>query len=351
MNRHVLRLVAFYQSLLKLYPPHFRQDYLDEMSDVFEMQLAAESDLDLRHALRIAWREIRPLPGLLIAAYLRERRQKQMKTGLKHWFVQPEGSWKELLLAGLPFMMFALPGVFSIIDGMVAIPSSVGIPILIIMALTLIVVGIIGFFVRLPRWSLVYAGAFLTLITLGGLSIIANFSSLPFTVNWGSYRSTTIFLGIHLILLFLLAAGIVWVSGKIPLTQTFHQQVKSDPSLISLLMYGGTLIVMAGNFEDAGLNWYLIAAAIAMMLGVWGFLQTGNQRKQLLALVSGNTIATGLGLAANLFLVEYETLPVMIAGIEVERAVLFIGLMWLTSMVMILLPLAIFRQQSQPAEA
>lgn len=270
-----------------------------------------------------------------------------MKTGLERWFVQPEGSWKELILAGLPFVMFALPGVFSLIDYQVAIPSVVGIPILALMALTLIVVGIIGLVVRLPRWSLVYAGAFITLVTLGGLATFGSLTSLQ--INWGSYQTTTVFLLIHLVILFLIVGGIIWISGRIPLAADFRRQVTAEPSLISLMMYGGTLIVMAANFEDVtGVDWYLIAAALIMLLGVWGYLRTDDRRTQLLSLVAGNTVATGLGLAANLLLVDYGNPPVTIGWLSVERVVIFITLTWLTSLSMILLPPLIFQSRPEP---
>ncbi|MBN2044841.1 MAG: hypothetical protein JW757_07470 [Anaerolineales bacterium] len=346
MKSAAWHLTRCYDRILQLYPSRFRLEFGDEMRTVFQLQLDS-CPVSSWGAIRILWGELRPLPGLLLSAYWRERRNSPMKTGLECWFVQPEGSWKELVLAGLPFLMFALPGVFSLFPAIVNLPLRIGITIISLMALTLIGVGIIGLFVRLPRWSLVYAGAFLTLCTLGGLAVIANFGNLP--INWSALTTTTIFLGIHLVLQFGLVAGIVSISGKIPLTTDFHNQVKADPSLISLMMYGGTLMVMVANFEDvAGVDWYLIAAAIAMLLGVWGYLRTDNLRGQLLALMVGNTAAAALGLAANLILVDTNTPPLIIGGIEVERVIVFIALTWLTSLVMILLPVVVFSSRSEP---
>jgi len=67
------RLIAFYRWILGLYPLKFRKDYADEMLLVFQMQLDDMPSLTLWHTLRIMWRELRPLPVLVINAHLRER--------------------------------------------------------------------------------------------------------------------------------------------------------------------------------------------------------------------------------------------------------------------------------------
>ena len=349
MNSAAQHLSRFYDRILRLYPAGFRDEYAEEMRAVFQMQLTKQP-VNFWLFIRIAWAELHPLPSLLIAAHWRERRKPPMKTGLERWFVQPEGSWKELALAGLPFVMFGLPGVFIQIPALMNLPDPARFTIIALMALTLISVGIIGLLVKLPRWSLVYAGALLSFCTLGGLAIIASFGNLP--INWGNYFVTATFLGIHLGGLFLLVAAILWISGKIPLTVDFRQQVATDPSLISLMMYGGTMIVMLANFDDIPDDGgFFIAAFLILLLGLWGYLRTDKLRTQLLSLVIGVTAATGLGLAANLLLVNYNSPPVIIGGLEIERVVVFIALIWLTSLAMILLPMVVFREKARPAAA
>lgn len=73
MHAFYRRLIAFYRWILGLYPLNFREDYADEMLLVFQMQLDDMPSLNLWHALRIMWRELYPLPVLLINAHLRER--------------------------------------------------------------------------------------------------------------------------------------------------------------------------------------------------------------------------------------------------------------------------------------
>ncbi len=66
-------LIVFYRWILGLYPLNFREEYADEMLLVLQMQLDDMPSLNLRHTLQIMWRELCPLPILLINAHLRER--------------------------------------------------------------------------------------------------------------------------------------------------------------------------------------------------------------------------------------------------------------------------------------
>lgn len=346
MKSSIDRLTCFYDRILQLYPASFRDEYAEEMRTVFQMQLNKQP-VDFWLFVRIAWTELLPLPRLLFTAYWRERRKNPMKTGLERWFVQPEGSWKEMILAGLPFVMFGLPGVFIQFPVIMNLPLTIRYMIITLMMLTLIGAGIIGLILKLPRWSLIYAGAFLSFCTLGGLAVIANFGNLP--INWGAYQTTAAFLLLHLVVLLLLVASIIRISGKISLVAEFHRQITTAPSLISFMMYGGTLIVLLAIFDDVSeAHWYLIAAAAAMLLGGWGYLRASRVRVQLLWLVIGNTVATALGLTANLLLLNYISPTVSVAGLEIKRVVIFVALTWLTSMAMILLPLVVFRGRVEP---
>lgn len=73
MRAFYVCLSAFYRWILGLYPRRFREAYADEMLLVFQMQLDSMPTLNLWRSLQIMWRELRPLPVLLIMAHLRER--------------------------------------------------------------------------------------------------------------------------------------------------------------------------------------------------------------------------------------------------------------------------------------
>src|SRR5688572_23590427 len=64
------RMVWLYSRLLRLYPPGFRAEYAEEMTDVFAAVIA---ETDKRGAVWVLLAEARDLPISLIEAHLRER--------------------------------------------------------------------------------------------------------------------------------------------------------------------------------------------------------------------------------------------------------------------------------------
>jgi hypothetical protein len=350
MNTHHTRLLRFYGRVLSLYPSRFREAFAEEMLSVFQLQIQAYADLDLWRALQIAWSELRPLPFLLAAAHLRERKHMNTKTGLERWFVQPQGSWKESLLAVLPFLLMGvLPGIIFLTPSLRALPITIGAPILIGLASILVVLGMIGLFVRLPRWSLVYAGILLTFLSLGTVFVLTEFGkSLPVPVHWPSLWASAILFSVHLILLFLLVAVLLWGGDRFRLTQPFSRELRADPSLISFMLYGGAFLLVLGSYEDvSGVDYYLILSSLAMACGAWAYLRMDKTAPRLAALTVATTVAAAFSLVANLTLVDYNSPPVGFWTVSLPMTSLFIGLFWLVALAMIGLPLAIFRSRGE----
>ena len=351
MNRRSVQLSGFYLQLLQLYPPSFREDYLEEMAIVFEIQLEARGNITIWQAIQIALKEILPLPGLLITAYLRERRQQPMKTTLNRWFSHPDlGSWPELVLTAIPFLLMGiLPGLFSLIPAIKNLQFGIKIPIIVIMALTLVGLGLLGLLASLPRWVLTYAGILLTLFTFGGMLLGANFRIFQFPLGWERITATAIFLAIFLALQFLLTGLLLRISEKIILTRGFQHRVRSDPSLLAYFFYGGSFLIMAINYDDiARGGYYHMLSSTIMILGAWGYFKSTKSRSKLIALTAGITVATGLALIAKLTLVDYPITFVEAGSISIPSPVIYVGLTWLTSVVMILLPPLVFRTRPLP---
>lgn len=273
-----------------------------------------------------------------------------MKPTVNRWFAQPDpGSWSELILAGIPFLLMGiLPGLFSMIPAIKDLPPRYGIPILILMALILIALGIIGLLLKLPRWSLVYAGILITLAPLVIMYLWINWGGFPSLAGWGRVSITALYLALFLSLHFGLTGLLAWLSGKMKLTSELRHRLKSDPSLLALLFYGGTFLIILLNYDDIARGGYphMLSSAV-MVLGAWGFLKAANPRDKLLALTAGLTIATVLALIANLTLVDYPITPVTVGPVSVPSPVIFVGLTWLVALVMILLPPMVV--QSSPA--
>jgi hypothetical protein len=287
----------------------------------------------------------------LASAHLRERKKMNMKTGLERWFIHPQGSWKESLLAVLPFLLMGvLPGIIFLTPSLRALPITIGAPILIGLALILIVLGMIGLFVRLPRWSLVYAGILLTLLSLGAIVVVAAIGkSLLAPADWPSLLINAILLCGHLILLFLLVAVLIWGGSRFHLTQRFSRELRADPSLISFMLYGGVFLHVLGGYEDvSGVDYYLILSSLAMAWGAWAYLRTGKTAQRLVALTVATTVAAAFALVANLTLVSYNSPPVVIGNVSLPMVSLFIGLTWLVALAMIALPPLVFRPSGEP---
>ena len=353
MNRRSVRLASFYRRLLHLYPPQFRENYLEEMAAVFDLQLAAKGNLNSWQCLALAWRELIPLPGLLIAAYLRERKQKRMKTTLNRWFNQPDhGSWTELALTGVPYLLMGiLPGIFSMIPAIKDLPSRYGIPILIPFILVLAGLGIIGLLTNLPRWSLVYAGILIALVPLMIMYIWINWGVFPSLGGWSRVSVTALNLTLFLALHFSLTGLLIWLSGKFELTSGFRQRVESDPSLLALLFYGGTFLIVLLNYDEIASGGYLhMLSSAVLALGAWGYLKAADPRSKLLALTGGLTIAAGVALIANLTLSIFPITSVVLGPISVPDPVIFVGMTWLVALIMIMLPPLVVRY-SPAAEA
>ncbi len=257
------------------------------------------------------------------------------------WFDQPQGSLKEIILAGMPILLIAfVPGLLLLIPAVEQIPAPIGLAILLVMALLLVGLGLIGFVAKLPRWSFPYAGIFLTLTALFGLNGLARLGLFSVQTRW-TFRWTVVFMAGFLILLFLMVAFMVFSAGRIRLFAPFVQMVRSDRTLLPFMMYGGSLVILMGSYEDVvdgGI--FLVFSALAMLGGVGGYLKSRSESGRLLVLFLGSTLANLIALIANLSLSEIPRPQfLMIGPVALDRLTAFLGLTWLTSLAMIFLPL------------
>ncbi len=267
-----------------------------------------------------------------------------MKTQLNRWFVRDPGSWQEFILAAMPWLMtFLIPGLISGLSLEARVSTSAGLVILGLMFLTLAALGVIGLLVRVPRWSLPYAGvplvllAFLLLATFDVIEIF--FGGM--TAAW--WLRLLGFLSVYLVLLHLLlylayavAKRVDWLAPVLAL----HRQ---DWSLLSFAMYGGALTFVMGMYEDLqGAGWYLVATAMLLILGAWVFLRSAHPSRRVIPLLAGITLAMAAGLLANLQLLPWESPAVFsLGGLAITRVMVSVLLTWGVCVVMILSPAAL----------
>ena len=343
MNLSTQRLQNWYRQALRLYPPTYRDEYADEMLTVFTLRLdqsAVQSRMDI---LKLCLHELRDLPLSVLAAYLRERNRQKMKNNLESWFVQEPGSGKEILLAVLPFFLTAfVTGGLSLIPTVDQFPMWVGGIIILTLFIMQALLGIFGLLARLPRWSMTYAGVPIALLPLAGIVLLNSYGLITTPTEPNAHLVTAIFLTISLSLTLLGLYLLLWLASKVKLTQSFVERVSKDSTLLSFMMYGGTLVFVALNYEDTpdgGV--YLMLSALSMIAGAWIYLRQKNPAGQIAALASGNTLAIFFSIPANLALVGPVQRSVHLGGITIPSLVIFILITWGISQAMIFLPLLI----------
>jgi hypothetical protein len=342
-------LVRFYKRILRFYPSNFRHEYQQEMLSVFEMQIAGAQPVSFWETLNIFWRELRDFPAGLASAYLRERKKNLMSSKLDRMYSLPQGSWKELVLAGLPLILYALvPAILSLIPAIEKIPDPIGLVIFAVFAVTLIGIGIVGLLARLPRWSMIYSGILLTLLAYIFMFSLNALGLLPFGDAWTT-GTTTSALAIFLVILFALLAVMILAAGQLRLTASWSKSIRADRTLLPFMLYGGSFVFVVLSYDEVGKSIFPLLSALAMLAGIGGYLRAGSVNGRLRSLFIGNTLALVSALAANLL---YSVLPTeilfRIGTIAIDRLAVSVFLIWFTNQVMIFLPLLI-KLPSNPA--
>jgi hypothetical protein len=337
------RLSRLYRRSLSLYPRNFRTEFADEARDVFNLGLKAAARGGSWSLVRFALREVYDLPLVLLALYARERNKTTMQKKLNQWFIHAPGSWADMLLACTPFLvLFVFSGAFSFKNVEYGIPDALGLALMGGLALFLVLLGIVGLLVRLPRWAMPYAGVLICTTVMLGLMLVG-----VFNLFFPTYSPTPWWLrmvSFGLIYLAALAAVLalgVWLARRVSLTTSFFEQVQKDWTTLSFAMYGGAMVFILGMYEDT--IWpgaYVLLTVIPLLLGTWFFLRGRSTWGRLAALAAAVTAAIGISLLANLRLQDFVS-PVAfrLGGLAITRSTLSILLTWLLCEAMLFLPL------------
>jgi hypothetical protein len=334
-------LKQVYSYSLRLYPRAFQDEYAEELCAVFSLVMDGAAEDGILGLAKVGWRELRDLPVAVVAAYVRERRRIQMQNRLDRWFTHEPGSWQEILLAALPYiLLMGFPGILTVFSLDKSVPAIIGLGLLGLIVLLLAALGIIGLFVQLPRWAMPYAGMPLALVAFIFISVLGTRTLLFGDLNAPWVLRISGFLVIFLTMIFSLTLLCIWLSKMVPLTRPFYERVKADRSLLSFTMYGGALVFIAGMYEDiAGAGWHVLLTLIPLVLGIWVYLRLQQTRGRLLALLLSVTVAMGIALVANLQLMDWvPTTALQIGTLSINRTVLSVTLTWLTCETMILAP-------------
>lgn len=326
-----------YSNCLHLYPYSFKEIYQEEMLGVFDEQITSGGSILAK--VKLCLREIRDLPFALFNAHLNSRRMPPMKT-LNRWFIHQEGSWQEILLALMPYLLLALfPNILMLIPLSANITNPViGISIVLVLFIILATLGIIGLLVRLPRWAMPYAGMLVGVVSLAAPVAVSIVFDLGEDATW--------WLGVLFVLCLFVVIQVVffgicfWLAWRLPFIQDFYQMMKRDHAIISFAMYGSASLMVLLHFEDLpNSQWYGLVCSVSMIVSTWGFLRAKNQSVKMNWLMGGITVSSIIALITNLALWKLPTSAMFYIGtIPIERSFYFVGLTWLVSMLIIQSP-------------
>jgi hypothetical protein len=171
----------FYALILRLYPPDFQREFGAEMQEVFQAASRQEQSRGFWFSLAYFLKELLDLPSSLLGQYgwTLFSKEKRMSGALgleanpggmtgSLGFSDPQpSSWKELLLAALPFLAMAYTGLTTLLYGLGVVSRKASfISVLsVVLGIGMLLVAL-GTFVyawrkKFPRWSAAWYGFWL----------------------------------------------------------------------------------------------------------------------------------------------------------------------------------------------
>ena len=296
MNRSIRLLTHLYSLLLNLYPRSYRAEYGEELQTVFFLSVQEAAQRGWLSVTRASLRELRDLPGAILLKHWQERRKRSMATDRSSVFTSDPGSWREVVAALSPFILWGvLPTALHLLRvyAIAVAPTwSIGIINLgtLCLFLGLFLYGVIK---RFPRWFLPNIGLPLAVFSVYGFfelltglrrSLVARTD--PWVVRQIAYQGQ-LWIG-------LLVAGIflLLITRLLPPWRTLHSRFRRDGTLLSFSLYGASLLALAFTFDDyVGEEPYEIVAMLLLAGGAWFYLRTTRPWQRLLALFGGLTLA------------------------------------------------------------
>lgn len=319
----VIRLYAF---LLRLYPHTFRDEFADEMQNVFADTIADAAKRGTVALIRTCLQELRDLPG----AILREHQQARSISMENKTRV----SWVELLCAAIPFLLFlALP----IVEGLRLDWGAVIILFLLGVSFILLVVGMLK---GLPRWSLPALGLLLAILNyvmfgifgMGLALVLVVLQSLMFGISgfllplfapavplilrpiFGS--------GFHYLGIIGLTLAVIFVTALIKPLRPFFQRIQEDWTLFPFALYGITPLAIFISFDEyQGSVPYEIGMGLVLLLGLWLYLRIDQPGIKLLTLGISITIAMAVEAIGKWILIPSQSWLDLVQPYSIEHTI------------------------------
>jgi len=292
--------IIAYANLIKFYPVRFRETFAEEMISVFEETINRAARRGFWALIQLVLIEFLSAPSILFRVYRdywlsADSPWIKVRYKIAQFFRFPASSarldgrdsWKQ---ASLEMALFLIMGLVLILQTYLPFEKSgsgwqrsfeIVEPVILLVTLPILIFGLIK---GLPRWAFPPGGILLGYCVIAGL--IAQL--FPF-----------------ILVIFLAISGLtiasVWVHSHHHPLPTFLRWLGSSLSLdltrLSFAFYAVTpsLIILA--YDDAQLNNrtpYLAISAICMTVGALGFVRSHKPYHQILALLTGVSLAIWL---------------------------------------------------------
>jgi hypothetical protein len=276
--------------VLYLFPRQFRDDFGNEIFNVFEQVVDEISSLD---PLRQTERLIKEFSGLFFEAL---HQNLSVSGGSKNWQGAP--SKNEVWVA---LIIFAVPIIYLLMNAVPGLNSQVVWSLVCALGLSVFAVGLLKGF---PRWSFPYLGLVISLLSFVFVfQYLADLAAPILLTKLGPAPADG---SIHM-LFQAMWAGLIWLSllvitmlilGLLVLLRRFQGMVEyltSDWTLVSYILYYGATFIIFLIYHQAGRP-FTLAIIVCLACGAWLYLHSSTRAHQVLALTGGLTLAM---IAAN----------------------------------------------------
>jgi hypothetical protein len=297
MHRHWI--LSLYSALLALFPVRYQDEFGEELLYAVRMSLEQAQASGRLSVIRLAWRELRDLPGACLQAHFRERRGMLMK--LQPGAHLPDGPFKFWQLVAV-FLPFSIPllGVALDLDAGANFTSLIcGIGIVLLGLL--VIVWITGLVKAFPIWTLPSLGLGLFFFAYG-LYLISQVATLiVLRPIWGVFWPDTDGFWPDSILIRLLMYAwfnLVYVAIAafmmmilLALSKPLLQLARKDWSLLSFFGYTLAIPYVIMNDEFQGLEPYQLTSILILAAGSVFFIILPARWIRLLALLAATLLA------------------------------------------------------------
>lgn len=339
MNTDSQLILRCHTALLRLYPAEFRTSFGDEIHFVFTQMVKDAASQGSATLMKVILQEFRDLSMAAVGVRWQERNKRSAAENQARKRKQSTTKW-ELLLA---LATFLIPVGYILIN---AVPhtmiSRYILPVMLVFLVTSTMTGLIK---HLPRWSFSYIGLIISAVVFLylfhweaqriGTFLAARFVVQP-TNDYGRLLLILFWEGIVWLSLLVVLASAILLLTRFAHFRSLRHNVREDWTLLSYLVYNGSMLAVFLVFEDyRHAEPYLLTAQFCLAAGAWGYLRSRRPLTGFWSMLLGGTLAMGvaaLGVWVLAPLQDWTTWfrwhsPEQERWFEVQRAV--IGWFWM----------------------